>query len=42
MKPGDTCQVQITFTPNRYPGTINTGAYLYLKEVEDSLPLSLP
>lgn len=34
MKPGDTCQVQITFTPNRYPGTINTGAYLYLKEVE--------
>ena len=26
MKPGDTCQVQITFTPNRYPGTINTGA----------------
>ena len=28
MKPGDTCQVQITFTPNRYPGTINTGAYL--------------
>ena len=34
MKPGDTCQVQLTFTPNRYPGTINTGAYLYLKEVE--------
>ena len=34
MQPGDTCQVQITFTPNRYPGTINTGAYLYLKEVE--------
>ena len=34
MKPGDTCQVQITFTPNRYPGTINTGAYLYLREVE--------
>jgi hypothetical protein len=34
MKPGDTCQVQITFTPNRYPGTINTGAFLYLKEVE--------
>ena len=34
MQPGDTCQVQITFTPNRYPGTINTGAFLYLKEVE--------
>lgn len=34
MKLGDTCQVQITFTPNRYPGTINTGAFLYLKEVE--------
>ena len=34
MKPGDTCQVQITFTPNRYPGTINTGAFLYLKEIE--------
>ena len=34
MQPGDTCQVQLTFTPNRYPGTINTGAFLYLKEVE--------
>ena len=34
MQPGDTCQVQITFTPNRYPGTINTGAFLYLKEIE--------
>ena len=34
MQPGDSCQVLITFSPNRYPGTINTGAFLYLKEVE--------
>lgn len=34
MLPGDSCQVLITFSPNRYPGTINTGAFLYLKEVE--------
>lgn len=34
LQPGDSCQITITFTPNRYPGTINTGAFVYLKEVE--------
>ncbi len=34
LQPGDTCQVQLTFTPLNYPGTINTGAFLYLAEVE--------
>ena len=33
LKPGESCKVQVTFTPNRYPGTINTGAIVYLKEV---------
>ena len=34
MQPGDSCQILLTFTPNRYPGTINTGALVYLKEVK--------
>lgn len=34
LQPGDTCQIQLTFTPHNYPGTINTGAFLYLAEVE--------
>ena len=32
LKPGAVFKVSITFTPNRYPGTINTGAFLYLRE----------
>lgn len=32
LKPGTVFKVSITFTPNRYPGTINTGAFLYLRE----------
>lgn len=32
LKPGAVFKVSITFTPNRYPGTINTGAFLYLCE----------
>lgn len=31
LKPGAVFKVSITFTPNRYPGTINTGAFLYLR-----------
>ena len=34
LQPGDSCLITITFTPNRYPGTINTGAFVYIKEVE--------
>ena len=34
LQPGDSCQILLTFSPNRYPGTINTGAFLYLQEVE--------
>lgn len=34
LQPGDSCQVQLTFNPNRYPGTINTGALVYLQEVD--------
>ncbi len=34
LQKGDSCQIQITFTPNNYPGTINTGAFVYLAEVE--------
>lgn len=33
LQPGDSCQILLTFSPNRYPGTINTGAFLYLQEV---------
>lgn len=32
LKPGAVFKVSITFTPNRYPGTVNTGAFLYLRE----------
>lgn len=32
LKPGAVFKVSITFTPNRYPGIINTGAFLYLRE----------
>lgn len=29
---GDSCRIEITFTPNGYPGTIDTRAFVYLKE----------
>lgn len=32
LQPGDSCKVQLTFTPNGYPGTIDTRAFVYLKD----------
>ena len=32
LKPGATFKVSVTLTPRRYPGTINTGAFLCLRE----------
>ena len=32
LQPGDSCKIEITFTPNGYPGTIDTRAFVYLKE----------
>lgn len=32
LQPGDSCRIEITFTPNGYPGTIDTRAFVYLKE----------
>lgn len=29
---GDSCKIQLTFTPNGYPGTIDTRAFVYLKD----------
>ena len=31
LQPGDSCKVELTFTPNGYPGTIDTRAFIYLK-----------
>ncbi len=33
LQPGDSCRIEITFTPNGYPGTIDTRAFVYLKEM---------
>lgn len=32
LQPGDSCKIELTFTPNGYPGTIDTRAFVYLKE----------
>ena len=32
LQPGDSCKIQLTFTPNGYPGTIDTRAFVYLKD----------
>lgn len=32
LQPGDSCKIELTFTPNGYPGTIDTRAFIYLKE----------
>jgi len=32
LQPGDSCLIELTFTPNGYPGTIDTRAFVYLKE----------
>ena len=34
LLPGDSCKITLTFTPNGYPGTIDTRAFIYLKEKE--------
>lgn len=31
LQPGDSCKIELTFTPNGYPGTIDTRAFIYLK-----------
>lgn len=37
LQPGDSCKIEITFTPNGYPGTIDTRAFVYLKETGKEL-----
>lgn len=37
LQPGDTCRITLTFTPNRFPGIINTGAFVYVREVEQPI-----
>lgn len=32
LLPGDSCRIELTFTPNGYPGTIDTRAFVYLKQ----------
>lgn len=32
LQPGDSCLIKLTFTPNGYPGTIDTRAFVYLKD----------
>lgn len=32
LQPGDSCRIELTFTPNGYPGTIDTRAFVYLRE----------
>ena len=32
LQPGDSCRIALTFTPNGYPGTIDTRAFVYLKD----------
>ncbi len=32
LQPGDSCKIELTFTPNGYPGTIDTRAFVYLKQ----------
>ena len=34
LHPGDSCRIEVTFTPNGYPGTIDTRAFVYLKGQE--------
>lgn len=34
LLPGDSCRIEIAFTPNGYPGTIDTRAFVYLKGQE--------
>ncbi len=31
LQPGDSCRIELTFSPNGYPGTIDTRAFVYLK-----------
>ena len=31
LQPGDSCKIELVFTPNGYPGTIDTRAFVYLK-----------
>lgn len=33
LQPGDSCKIELTFTPNGYPGTIDTRAFIYLKTI---------
>lgn len=39
LLPGDSCRIEITFTPNGYPGTIDTRSFLYLKG-QDKTPVA--
>lgn len=32
LQPGDSCKIELTFTPHGYPGTIDTRAFVYLKD----------